>query len=342
MGLPSPAEDVPLWQTIQREALAVAAAEPALAAWMHEAVVGQHDLAGTLAQLIAAAVSGSRDEKAATRRMAERVYREHPALIEIATLDLRAPLDRDPACLGPLHVLLHFKGYVALQAYRISHRLWESGRTESARELHARITGALHVSIHPSATIGSGLFIDHGTGITIGEGVVIGEDVSMLQEVTLGGLPEGEAGVPRIGRGACWPPGRRCWATSRSATLPRSAPARWFWRRCRRATRRSACRPGWSAAHPTHGPRRTWTSPCHDPAVKTASLTPEFPLCSIRGSGVRRPQRGQGERGAWPQDAIAPSTCPRHTCGRCGSIRRSSPIPRPIRSACRSCARSSR
>jgi serine O-acetyltransferase len=201
MGLPSPAENVPLWHTIQREALAVAAAEPALAAWMHEAVVGQHDLAGTLAQLIAAAVSGSRDEKAATRRMAERAYREHPALIEIATLDLRAPLDRDPACPGPLHVLLHFKGYIALQAYRISHRLWESGRTELARELHARITGALHVSIHPSATIGSGLFIDHGTGITIGEGVVIGEGVSMLQEVTLGGLPEGEAGVPRIGRG---------------------------------------------------------------------------------------------------------------------------------------------
>ncbi len=191
MGLPSPAEDVSLWQTIQREALAVAAAEPALAAWMHEAVVGQRDLAGMLAQLIAAAVSGSRDEKAVTRRMAERVYREHPALIEIATLDLRAPLDRDPACPGPLHVLLHFKGYVALQAYRISHRLWESGRTELARELHARITGALHVSIHPSATIGSGLFIDHGTGITIGEGVVIGDDVSMLQEVTLGSLPEG-------------------------------------------------------------------------------------------------------------------------------------------------------
>ena len=50
-------------------------------------------------------------------------------------------------------------------------------------------------------TIGSALFIDHGTGISIGEGVVIGEDVSMLQEVTLGSSPEGEAGAPRIGRG---------------------------------------------------------------------------------------------------------------------------------------------
>jgi serine O-acetyltransferase len=70
-----------------------------------------------------------------------------------------------------------------------------------ARELHGRITQALHVSIHPSVTIGSGLFIDHGTGVTIGEGVTIGDDGSILQDVTIGRSPEGEAGVPRIGRG---------------------------------------------------------------------------------------------------------------------------------------------
>ena len=191
MGLALPAESASLWNTIHREAVAVAAAEPALAAWMHEAVVNQSNLASALAQLIAVAVSGSRDEKTVTRRIAERAYRDDPSLIEIATLDLRAPLDRDPACPGPLHVLLHFKGYIALQAYRISHRLWESGRTEFARELHGRITQALHVSIHPSVTIGSSLFIDHGTGITIGESVVIGDDVSMLRRAL--GSSKGEA-----------------------------------------------------------------------------------------------------------------------------------------------------
>jgi len=50
-------------------------------------------------------------------------------------------------------------------------------------------------------TIGTALFIDHGTGVTIGEGVVIGDDVSMLQDVTIGSSPEGRAGAPRIGRG---------------------------------------------------------------------------------------------------------------------------------------------
>ena|SRR5947209_5064244 len=201
MGLALPAQTHSLWSTIRGEALAVAAAEPALAAWMHEAIVKHSNLASALAQLIAVAVGGSGNEKTVTRRLAERAYRDYPSLIEIATLDLRAPLERDPACPGALHVLLHFKGYIALQAFRISHALWEKGRTELARELHGRISQALHVSIHPSVTIGSALFIDHGTGITIGEGVVIGDDVSMLQEATISKLPELPAGAPRIGRG---------------------------------------------------------------------------------------------------------------------------------------------
>jgi serine O-acetyltransferase len=199
MGLALPAESHSLWKSIQHEAVAVAAAEPVLAAWMQEAILNHSDLAGALAQLIAVAVGGSSEEKALTRRLAERAYRDDPSLIEIATLDLKAPLDRDPACPGALHVLLHFKGYIALQAYRLSHRLWESGRTEFARELHGRITQALHVSIHPSVRIGAAVFIDHGTGVTIGEGVVIGDGVSMLQDVTISS--PGQAGAPRIGRG---------------------------------------------------------------------------------------------------------------------------------------------
>ena len=179
MGLALPAESHSLWSTIQQQAVAVAAAEPVLAAWMREAILNHGDLAGALAQLIAVAVGGNSDERAVNRRLAERCYRDDPSLIGTATLDLMAPLERDPACPGALHVLLHFKGYIALQAYRISHRLWESGRTEMARELHGRITQALHVSIHPSVMIGSGLFIDHGTGVTIGEGVVIGDDGSI-------------------------------------------------------------------------------------------------------------------------------------------------------------------
>ena len=185
---------------INREAGAVAAVEPALAAWMHEAVVDQSEPGSALAQLIAVAVSASRDEKNLNRRIAEEQgLSRRSLLIEITTLDLRAPIDRDPACPGPLPCCCVPGSWIALQAYRIwRHCLGTAARPSSPASYTAASPSALHVSIHPSVTIGSGLFIDHGTGITIGEGVVIGQDVSMLQDVTLGSLPEGQAGAPRI------------------------------------------------------------------------------------------------------------------------------------------------
>src|SRR5947209_12233028 len=108
MGLALPAESQSLWNTIQRQAVAVAAAEPVLAAWMHEAILNHNDLAGALAQLIAVAVGGSSEEKALARRLAERAYRDDPSFIEIPIHDARAPLDPDPACPGPLHGPLPF------------------------------------------------------------------------------------------------------------------------------------------------------------------------------------------------------------------------------------------
>ena len=104
MNLTVPAECHSLWDKIHREAVAVAAAEPALAAWMHEAIINQSNLASALAHLIAAVVGGSSHEKTLTSRLAEQAFRDDPSMIEIAALDLRAPLDRDPAGPGPLHV----------------------------------------------------------------------------------------------------------------------------------------------------------------------------------------------------------------------------------------------
>lgn len=201
MSLMLSAESHALWNTIREQAVAVAAAEPVLATWVHEAIIDRGNLAGALPQLIAAAVGGSSEEKAATRELAEQAYRCDPSLIETATLDLRAPLERDPAGPQPLDVLLHFKGYLALQAYRISHQLWQSGRTECAGELHGRITQAFDISIHPSVTIGSAAFIDHGAGVIVGEGVVIGDDAAMMHGVTIGRSAKGPPGTPRIGRG---------------------------------------------------------------------------------------------------------------------------------------------
>jgi serine O-acetyltransferase len=113
-----------------------------------------------------------------------------------------AVADRDPACTSLLDPLLWFKGYQALQTYRVSHWLWKQGRRDLAHYLQSRASSLFALDIHPGAVIGKGLFLDHGTGIVIGETAVVEDGVSMLHGVTLGGTGK-ERGDrhPKVRRG---------------------------------------------------------------------------------------------------------------------------------------------
>ncbi|WP_337267468.1 serine O-acetyltransferase [Oryzifoliimicrobium ureilyticus] len=101
--------------------------------------------------------------------------------------DLQAVRERDPACTTFLHALMNYKGFQALQAYRIAHWLWARERRELASFISNRTSLMLGPDIHPAARIGTGIMLDHGSGIVIGETAVIDDDVSILQNVTLGG-----------------------------------------------------------------------------------------------------------------------------------------------------------
>jgi len=84
----------------------------------------------------------------------------------------------------------------------VAHWLWEQGRDTLAFHFQSRISELFQVDIHPAAQIGSGVFVDHGTGIVIGETAVVGDEVSMLHAVTLGGTgAERGDRHPKIGRG---------------------------------------------------------------------------------------------------------------------------------------------
>lgn len=101
--------------------------------------------------------------------------------------DLDTALKRDPAARGRLEVALTYPGVHALWAHRLSNRFWVNGFKMIARliqEFARLITG---VDIHPAATIGRRLFIDHATGVVIGETAVVGEDCLIFHGVTLGG-----------------------------------------------------------------------------------------------------------------------------------------------------------
>jgi serine O-acetyltransferase len=101
--------------------------------------------------------------------------------------DLQAVFDRDPAATSKLEVILTYAGFHALLAYRISHWLKAHGVPILPRVLSQLARWLTGVEIHPSAKIGTGVFIDHGMGVVIGETAEIGDYVTLFQGVTLGG-----------------------------------------------------------------------------------------------------------------------------------------------------------
>src|SRR5258705_3285366 len=101
--------------------------------------------------------------------------------------DVRVVFDRDPAARSTLEIVLTYPGVHALFFYRVAHWLWTRDVKLPARliaNLGRFLTG---VDIHPGATIGRRLFIDHGMGVVIGETTEIADDVTLYQGVTLGG-----------------------------------------------------------------------------------------------------------------------------------------------------------
>ena len=101
--------------------------------------------------------------------------------------DIRSALERDPAARSPFEILLLYPGLHAVWIHRITHWLWKRKFKLIARWLSQLARGLTGIEIHPGATIGPGLFIDHGMGVVIGETAEVGADVTLYHGVTLGG-----------------------------------------------------------------------------------------------------------------------------------------------------------
>ncbi|MFI7741637.1 serine O-acetyltransferase [Kocuria rhizosphaericola] len=110
-----------------------------------------------------------------------------PEILACAAADLLASVERNPAYPSVLVPYLFAKGFLGLQVHRVAHVLWRDGRQLVAMYLQSRVAEVFAMDIHPGASIGSGVFVDHATGVVIGETAVVGDDVSILQNVTLGG-----------------------------------------------------------------------------------------------------------------------------------------------------------
>jgi serine O-acetyltransferase len=176
-----------VWEALRVEAFRVIAHEKALRGFINLAVLAHEDFSCALAALLARKLGSPHMSAERLEDIVRTAMADDPGVVCSGVADLMAALARDPAASGYLTPFLHYKGYHALQWHRIGHWLWSRQRRDLAHFLQNRVSEVFAVDIHPAVPIGSGVFIDHATGVVIGETAVIGNDVSILQGVTLGG-----------------------------------------------------------------------------------------------------------------------------------------------------------
>lgn len=176
-----------LWPVLCQEAEGLVAQEPDLSSFIRSAVLEHADFAAALTHAIASKLAQAGMPFELLQKAGQQACLEDAGICEAAVQDILAVYNRDPACNNHLVPLLFFKGYHALQSYRIANWLWHRGRTTLALYIQNQSSVRFNVDIHPAARIGHGIMLDHASGIVVGETAVIEDNVSMLQGVILGG-----------------------------------------------------------------------------------------------------------------------------------------------------------
>ncbi len=192
----------PVWSRITVEAEEVVSREPELSSFVFNTVLNHNKLEDAIS-LRLAQLLGTADVGALQLRTVFCEALEADSDIGAAIrADIVAIHDRDPACHRYLAPVLYFKGFHAVQTSRITNWLWRQGRQDFATYIQSRASAGFGVDIHPGASVGRGIMIDHATGVVIGETAVVEDDVSILHGVTLGGTgKEGGDRHPKVRRG---------------------------------------------------------------------------------------------------------------------------------------------
>lgn len=192
----------PVWSRIRGEAEVAVREEPLMGGVLHASILHHDTLDGAIGYRLATKLASSDMGEQLLREIVDEVHKRAPDVTDAARADLCAVLDRDPACHRLLQPLLFFKGFQAVQSHRVANWLWRNDRQDLAYHFQMRASEAFGVDIHPGATIGRGIMIDHAHSVVIGETAVVGDNVSMLHSVTLGGTgKQDEDRHPKIGNG---------------------------------------------------------------------------------------------------------------------------------------------
>ena len=177
----------PLWTTICAEVRELIREEPVLEDFLRATVLNHSSLESALSAHLGNQVDCATIPARVLCHVISEVFASRDDIRQAMRDDLRAVVERDSAC-ELFHLpLLYFKGFHALQLHRVSNWLWLQGRRSLALLMQSRASMKFGVDIHPAATFGSGIMLDHATGLVVGETAVVGNQVSILQSVTLGG-----------------------------------------------------------------------------------------------------------------------------------------------------------
>lgn len=176
-----------VWQSIRDETRAHAEREPILASFLHATILNHETLEAALSFHLASKLDSPTVSAMLIREMIQEALDSDPAIGRAVRCDLEAIKVRDPAVTSLGVPFLFYKGFHALEAYRVAHWLWRENRRSLALFLQNLISVVFGVDIHPAAKVGRGIMLDHATGIVIGETAVVEDNVSIMQSVTLGG-----------------------------------------------------------------------------------------------------------------------------------------------------------
>src|SRR6266481_6784060 len=190
-----------LWLLIRREAETALACDPIFGRSLSASILDHPGLGAAVSHQIGQRLGKSIGNRHQFERAANEAFAASPDLVDAASRDLDVIVLNDPASTGPLPVLLNFKRYVALQTWRVSNWLWRCNRRDLALLLQSESSDSLQVSMHPSASIGTSVFLDHATGIvigsfvTIGDGVLLSTGATVLGDVSIGDYAKIDAGA---------------------------------------------------------------------------------------------------------------------------------------------------
>ncbi|AKC60155.1 serine O-acetyltransferase [Blochmannia endosymbiont of Polyrhachis (Hedomyrma) turneri] len=176
-----------VWNNIKSEAQILVDSEYMCSQLLWDMLLKHKDLSDVLTCILAYKLCSTIMSFQEMMILIKESYSNDPEIVLCAARDIHAIWLRDPAVDKYCVPVLYFKGFHALQAYRISHWLWKNNRRLLALYFQSRIACIFSVDVHPAASIGSGVIFDHATGIVIGETAIVEDDVSILQFVTLGG-----------------------------------------------------------------------------------------------------------------------------------------------------------